>query len=71
MVLKRDAENTRLRDQREQQAAELNERKQKDGVKLASTKELQALAEARSASRTRYLIPFDIDLSLCRLASLC
>ncbi|KAJ7446245.1 BRE1 E3 ubiquitin ligase-domain-containing protein [Mycena galericulata] len=49
MVLKRDAENARLRDQREQQAAELNERKQKDSVKLASIKELQALAEARSA----------------------
>ncbi|KAJ7091203.1 BRE1 E3 ubiquitin ligase-domain-containing protein [Mycena epipterygia] len=49
MMNKRDAENTRLRDQREQQAAELNERKQKDSVKVASMKELQALAEARSA----------------------
>ncbi|KAJ7497481.1 BRE1 E3 ubiquitin ligase-domain-containing protein [Mycena latifolia] len=49
MLTKRDAENTRLRDQREQQAAELNERKQKDGVKLASMKELESVAEARSS----------------------
>ncbi|KAJ7680562.1 BRE1 E3 ubiquitin ligase-domain-containing protein [Mycena polygramma] len=49
LIGKRDAENARLRDQREQQAAELNERKQKDSVKHASMKELESLAEARSA----------------------
>lgn len=54
MIGKRDAENARLRDQREQQAAELNERKQKDSVKLASMKELESLAEARSASRASF-----------------
>lgn len=50
MLSKRDVENARLRDQREQQAAELNERKHKDNVKLASLQELKALAESRSAS---------------------
>jgi hypothetical protein len=50
MITKRDVENARLRDQREQQAAELNERKHKDNVKLASLQELKALAESRSAS---------------------
>ncbi|KAF7376361.1 putative allantoicase [Mycena sanguinolenta] len=49
LIGKRDAENTRLREQRDQQAAELNERKQRDNVKLASMKELESLAEARSA----------------------
>lgn len=50
MLSKRDTENARLRDQREQQAAELNERKHKDNVKLASLQELKALADSRSAS---------------------
>jgi len=50
MVSKRDAENARLRDQREQQAAELNERKHRDNVKLASLQEFKTLAESRSAS---------------------
>ncbi|KAF7315497.1 E3 ubiquitin protein ligase [Mycena indigotica] len=49
MLHKRDAENARLRDQRDQQQAELVERRQKDSVKTASAKELVALAEARSA----------------------
>ncbi|KAK7005736.1 putative allantoicase [Favolaschia claudopus] len=49
LIGKRDAENARLRDQREQQAAELNERKQRDNLKFASIKELEKLAEARSA----------------------
>ncbi|KAF9010533.1 BRE1 E3 ubiquitin ligase-domain-containing protein [Cyathus striatus] len=48
MLSKRDAENARLREQREQQAAELNERRQKDKDKLASTKELKTLVESRS-----------------------
>nr|GAT44637.1 allantoicase [Mycena chlorophos] len=49
MMLKRDAENARLRDQRDQYQAELTERRQKDSVKIASSKEFHALAEARSA----------------------
>ncbi|KAJ6499055.1 BRE1 E3 ubiquitin ligase-domain-containing protein [Mycena sanguinolenta] len=52
LIGKRDAENTRLREQRDQQAAELNERKQRDNVKLASMKELESLAEARSTRIT-------------------
>jgi len=55
MLAKRDAENVRLRDQREQQASELNERKHKDSVKLASLQELKALAESRSASHLHHL----------------
>ena len=54
MLSKRDVENARLRDQREQQAAELNERKHKDSVKLASLQEWKALAESRSASTFCY-----------------
>jgi hypothetical protein len=50
MIAKRDAENARLREQREQQAAELNERKHKESVKLASLQELKALTESRSVS---------------------
>ncbi|RDB24923.1 E3 ubiquitin-protein ligase BRE1 [Hypsizygus marmoreus] len=47
MMAKRDAENARLRDQREQQAAEITERKQKDHVKIASLQEFKALADSR------------------------
>ena len=47
---KRDAEIARLREQRDQQMSELNERKQKDHVKLASLNEFKALAENRSVS---------------------
>lgn len=50
MIAKRDAESARLRDQREQQAAELNERKHKDNIKLAYVQELRTLAESRSVS---------------------
>jgi hypothetical protein len=63
MLAKRDAENVRLRDQREQQASELNERKHKDSVKLASLQELKALAESRSVCHLHYLATFpDIHL---------
>jgi len=48
MLSKRDNENARLREQREQQAAELNERKHKDSVKLASLQELKTLVDSRS-----------------------
>ena len=49
MLAKRDNENARLREQREQQTAELNERKHKDSVKLASLQELKTLVDSRSA----------------------
>ncbi|KAG6898158.1 hypothetical protein C0992_004145 [Termitomyces sp. T32_za158] len=47
MLSKRDAENSRLREQREQQAAELIERKQSDSVKMASLREMKALNDSR------------------------
>ena len=47
---RKEAETLRLRDQREQQTSELNERKHKDSVKLASLNELKALSTARSVS---------------------
>ncbi|KAH6914381.1 BRE1 E3 ubiquitin ligase-domain-containing protein [Coprinopsis sp. MPI-PUGE-AT-0042] len=46
-IAKRDAENVRLREQRDQQIAEVNERKQKDSVKRASLNEWKNLAESR------------------------
>lgn len=49
-LLKRDQENARLREQREQQASELVERKQKDAVKCASLQEYKFLAENNSVS---------------------
>jgi E3 ubiquitin-protein ligase BRE1 len=54
MMVKREVENARLRDQREQLNAELVERKQKDSVKMASLQEYKTLAESRSASRPQY-----------------
>ena len=54
MMVKREVENARLRDQREQLNAELVERKQKDSIKLASLQEYKTLAESRSASRRQY-----------------
>lgn len=50
MLTKRDNENLRLREQRDQQLSELNERKHKDHIKIASLNEFKALAETRSAS---------------------
>lgn len=48
--VRKEADNLRLRDQREQQTSELNERKHKDNVKMASLNELNGLAESRSVS---------------------
>ncbi|KAF8894030.1 hypothetical protein BD779DRAFT_1797962 [Infundibulicybe gibba] len=48
MLAKRDTDNSRLREQRDQQLSELNERKQKDQVKMASLQEFKSLAESRS-----------------------
>ncbi|KAG5353505.1 hypothetical protein C0989_006319 [Termitomyces sp. Mn162] len=47
MLGKRDAENSRLREQREQQAAELVERRQQDNVKTSSLREMKALNDSR------------------------
>lgn len=54
MLSKRDAENARLREQRDQQLTELNERKQKEHVKLSSLNEFKSLAESRGASLLFY-----------------
>ncbi|KAH7929827.1 BRE1-domain-containing protein [Leucogyrophana mollusca] len=48
MLAKRDSDNLRLRDLREQQGAELQERKQRDSLKTTSLQELKTLAESRS-----------------------
>ena len=61
LLAKRDAENLRLRDQREQQASELNERKHKEYVKMASLQELKVLSESRSASHSLSPVAFDTD----------
>jgi len=50
MLQKRDAENARLREQRDQQAAELVERRHKDTVKASSLEQLKLLVDSRSAS---------------------
>ncbi|CAA7261702.1 unnamed protein product [Cyclocybe aegerita] len=46
MLAKRDADNTRLREQRDQQHAELVERRHKDQVKFASLQEYKSLCES-------------------------
>ncbi|OCH92316.1 BRE1-domain-containing protein [Obba rivulosa] len=51
-VTNRDNDNIRLREQRDQAMAELNERKAKDSVKMQSLQELKTLAESRGASLT-------------------
>ncbi|KAL0956409.1 hypothetical protein HGRIS_002557 [Hohenbuehelia grisea] len=44
---KRDAENARIRETRDQQAADLHDRKYKDSIKMASHQEQRTLAESR------------------------
>ncbi|KAH9485124.1 E3 ubiquitin-protein ligase BRE1 [Psilocybe cubensis] len=48
MLAKRDSENVRLREQREQQGAELNERRQKDSIRSSSLQEYKLLVESNS-----------------------
>lgn len=48
LLAKRDAENARLREQREQYNAELTERKARESVKLQHMQELKELSESRS-----------------------
>lgn len=55
MLSKRNDENTRLREQRDQQQAELSERKHRDQVKLNSLHEYKHLAESR-AERIKSLL---------------
>ncbi|KAI8993085.1 BRE1-domain-containing protein [Trametes punicea] len=48
MLSKRDAELLRIRDQRDQYHAELNERRAKESAKMSSLSEFKSLAEARA-----------------------
>ena len=51
ILTKRDADNSRLREQRDQQLAELNERRQKEQIKWQALNEYKQLSESRSVSR--------------------
>ena len=51
---KRDADNARIREQRDQLQAELTERKHLESVKLASVSEMKVLAESRSVRSPRH-----------------
>ena len=51
MLAKRDADNSRLREQRDQQLAELNERRQKEQVKWQALNEYKQLSDSRAVSR--------------------
>lgn len=48
MLKKRDQENVRLREQRDQQVAEINERKAQNQVKQMQVDECQKLAVSRA-----------------------
>ncbi len=50
MITRKDTDISRLREIRDQQQAELNERKQKDATKMASLEQYKALADNRHAS---------------------
>ena len=50
MITRKDTDISRLREIRDQQQAELNERKQKDATKMASLEQFKALADNRHAS---------------------
>jgi E3 ubiquitin-protein ligase BRE1 len=52
LLSKRDADIARLREHRDQQSAELHERKHKDNLKIQSCEEYKALANSRAV---RYL----------------
>jgi E3 ubiquitin-protein ligase BRE1 len=49
-IEKKDKDLVRLREQRDQQSAELNERKQREAFKQSSFDEIKTLAETRSVS---------------------
>lgn len=50
MLVRRDIENARLREQRDQAAADVHERKQKEHFRRQALQECEALAQSRSAS---------------------
>lgn len=52
MLNKRDVETARLREQRDQYQAEINERKAREQNKMASAQEFKALAETRAVRST-------------------
>jgi len=52
LLAKRDADLTRLRDQREQLNAELSELRSRENIKYQSSRELKALAESRSVRQS-------------------
>jgi E3 ubiquitin-protein ligase BRE1 len=54
VLTKRDADLTRLRDQREQLNAELNELRSRENIKYQSSRELEALAESRAVRQFTY-----------------
>jgi len=56
MLNKRDTENARLREQREQQASEINERRHKDSIKLASLQEYKSLVDSNSVCSIIFMI---------------
>ena len=60
---KRDADNARLREQRDQLQAELTERKHLESVKLSSGNEMKVLAESRSACSFAHIRGAGIDTS--------
>ncbi|KAF9482162.1 BRE1-domain-containing protein [Pholiota conissans] len=62
MLMRRDVDNARLREQREQLTAELNERKQKEAVKQASFQEYKSLVDS-SSERIHIL---QSELSRCK-----
>jgi E3 ubiquitin-protein ligase BRE1 len=52
VLAKRDADLTRLRDQRELLHAELNELRSRENIKYQSSRELKALAESRAVRQS-------------------
>ncbi|KAF6763101.1 hypothetical protein DFP72DRAFT_874675 [Ephemerocybe angulata] len=62
MMVRRDNENTRLREQRDQSQAELLERKQKDGIKWNAQQELKSLVDIQNER----ISAFKSELSRCK-----
>ncbi|KAF5351869.1 hypothetical protein D9756_007572 [Leucocoprinus leucothites] len=62
MLQKRDADNTRLREQRDQQNAELLERRHKDALRTSSLEQYKLLVE----SRGERIAQLELDLNRCK-----
>ncbi|KAK0504766.1 hypothetical protein EDD18DRAFT_1343546 [Armillaria luteobubalina] len=71
MITRKDTDISRLREIRDQQQAELNERKQKDATKMASLEQFKALADNRHASFLDFIeiLKTQLKLSHARLAA--